>query len=66
MKKTWFLPALLLACAALFCPAPAKAADYVLFKNYTVDIAVQENNVLDVTETIDAYFDQQDLRLASN
>jgi uncharacterized membrane protein YgcG len=59
MKKVLlFCLALTLACAVLFAPgATARAADYLLIKDYKVDINVQENNVLDVTENISAYFD---------
>jgi uncharacterized membrane protein YgcG len=60
MKKYLLFPLILvLACVVLLIPTTAKAAvdDYTLFKNYDVNIVVQENNVLDVTETMTAYFD---------
>ncbi len=55
------------AIAALWCilgiPAPEvalAAPSYMYFESYDVDVVVQENNVLNVTETIVADYDQVD------
>ena len=59
MKKNKYISRLFFAVLLFLIISPIKAnadsSDYVI-KSYDIDIVVNENNTLDITETIDVYF----------